>query len=142
MKSFTKSKESRKLELKKKLNELKFEEEQDINIFMEDLQNTIEELEKIDEDLSTSTKVGILNRALPENLRFINVFQYNSDWEKCTDYVKNVIPQILLSNLTESNYIKENNNKNIFQLRIHTIRIKKNQNDISKISIKIQNDQI
>ena len=113
-KSFTKSKESRKLELKKKLNELKFEEEQDINIFMADLQNTIEELEKIDEDLSTSTKVGILNRALPENLRFINVFQYNSDWEKCTDYVKNVIPQILLSNLTESNYIKENNNKNIF----------------------------
>jgi len=33
-KSFTKSNESRKLELKKKLNELKFEEEQDINIFM------------------------------------------------------------------------------------------------------------
>ena len=37
-KSFTKSKESRKLELKKKLNELKFEEELDINIFMADLQ--------------------------------------------------------------------------------------------------------
>jgi len=36
-KSFTKSKESRKLELKKKLNELKFGEEQDINIFMADL---------------------------------------------------------------------------------------------------------
>ena len=81
-KSFTKSKESWKLELKKKLNELKFEEKQDINIFMVDVQNTIEELEKIDEDLSTSTKVGILNRALPENLRFINVFQYNSNWEK------------------------------------------------------------
>jgi len=89
------------LELRKKLNELKFEEEQDINIFMADLQNTIEELEKIDEDLNTSIKVGILNRALPENLRFINVFQYNSNWEKCTYYVKDVIPQILLSNLTE-----------------------------------------
>ena len=89
------------MELRKKLNELKFEEEQDINIFMADLQNTIEELEKIDEDLNTSIKVGILNRALPENLRFINVFQYNSNWEKCTYYVKDVIPQILLSNLTE-----------------------------------------
>jgi len=89
------------LELRKKLNELKFEEEQDINIFMADLKNTIEELEKIDEDLNTSTKVGILNRALPENLRFINVFQYNSNWEKCTYYVKDVISQILLSNLTE-----------------------------------------
>ena len=79
---------------------MNFEEEQDINIFMVDLQNTIEELEKIDEDLSTSTKVGILNRSLPENLPFINLFQYNSDWEKCTDYIKDVIPQILLSNLT------------------------------------------
>jgi len=95
--SFTKSKESRKLELKKKLNELKFEEEQDINIFMADLQNTIEELEKVDEDLNSSTKVGTLNRALPEDLRFINVLQYNSNWEKCTNYVKDVIPQILLS---------------------------------------------
>jgi len=46
---------------------------------MADLQRTIEELEKIDEDLNTSTKVGILNRALPENLRLINVFQYNSN---------------------------------------------------------------
>ena len=81
---------------------------------MADLQNTIEELEKIDEDLNTSIKVGILNRALPENLRFINVFQYNSNWEKCTYYVKDVIPQILLSNLTEQNYIKEKNNKNLF----------------------------
>ena len=81
---------------------------------MADLKNTIEELEKIDEDLNTSIKVGILNRALPENLRFINVFQYNSNWEKCTYYVKDVISQILLSNLTEQNYIKEKNNKNLF----------------------------
>jgi len=33
-----------------------------------DLQNSIEELEKIDADLNISTKIGILNRALPENL--------------------------------------------------------------------------
>ena len=111
-KSFTKSNESRKLELKKKLNELKFDEEQDINIFVADLQNSIEELEKIDADLNISTKIGILNRALPENLRFINVFQHSNNWEKCLDYVKEVIPQILLSNLTESNNIKENNNCN------------------------------
>ena len=64
---------------------------------MADLQNTIEELEKVDEDLNSSTKVGTLNRALPEDLRFINVLQYNSNWEKCTNYVKDVIPQILLS---------------------------------------------
>jgi len=32
------------------------------------LQNTIEELEKIVEDLNTSTKVVILNRLLRENL--------------------------------------------------------------------------
>jgi len=47
---------------------LRFDEKQDINIFVADLQNSIEELEKIDADLNISTKIGILNRALPENL--------------------------------------------------------------------------
>jgi len=101
-KLFTKSKETKKLELKKKLNELKFEEEQNINIFMADLQNTIEELEKIDKDLNTSIKVGILNRVLPGNLRFINVFQYNNDWKKCSNY-KNKSNNIeLIDNKNES----------------------------------------
>jgi len=77
--SFTKSEKTRKMELKNKLEEIKFDEDKDINIFMAELQNTIDELEKIDTDLTSSTKVGILNRALPENLRWINVFQYKDD---------------------------------------------------------------
>eukprot|EP00833_Pecoramyces_ruminatium_P003861 jgi/Orpsp1_1/1177893/evm.model.c7180000063233.1 len=134
-KSFTKSIETRKMELKEKLNDLKYEEEQDIHIFMADLQNTIEELEKIDSDLSDNTKVGILNRALPEKLRFINVFQYNNNWQRCTDYIKNIIPQILLSNLKESNCIKENSNKNIFSIENENVKGKE------KSIVKIKNNK-
>jgi len=49
---------------KKKLEEIKFDEDKDINIFMAELQNTIDELERIDTDFTSSIKVGILNRAL------------------------------------------------------------------------------
>ena len=49
---------------------------------MAKLQNAIEELENLDHDISDNIKAGILNRSLPENLRFINVFQYKDDWNK------------------------------------------------------------
>jgi len=87
------------MEIKKKLNSLKYNEEQDINIFIATLQNLIDELENIDHDMEPSTKAGILNRTLPENLRFINVFQYKHDWNKLCEYVKNVISDIVFSNL-------------------------------------------
>jgi len=53
---------------------------------------TIDELEKIDNDIESSVKVGILNRSLPEELRWINVFQFKNDWNKCSEYVKDVLP--------------------------------------------------
>ncbi|KAG4083508.1 hypothetical protein H8356DRAFT_1381017 [Neocallimastix lanati (nom. inval.)] len=83
---------------------LKFNEDQDINIFMATLQNTIEEYESIDHDIEDSIKAGILNRALPENLRFINVL---------SNYVKDVIPDIKFSNMKEHTKI-ENSQKHIF----------------------------
>jgi len=64
--------------LRNKLNRLKFTTDDDIHIFLVTLQNMIDELEIIDTDLSDSVKVGILNRALPVNLRRINVFQFNN----------------------------------------------------------------
>jgi len=69
------------LELKKKLNELKIEEEQDICIFIVDLQNTIEELENnnlSDNDLEKATKEQaiadsiIVNNLLSEALKMEN----------------------------------------------------------------------
>jgi len=74
---------------------------QDINIFISTLQNAIDELKNLD-DIEPTIKAGILNRALPENLRFINVFQYKNDWEKLCEYVKNVLPDIVFSNMKES----------------------------------------
>ena len=47
-KSFTVSQERICMEIKKKLNSLKYNEEQDINIFIATLQNLINELENID----------------------------------------------------------------------------------------------
>jgi len=62
------------LELKKKINEMIFQKEQEINIFVIDLQNTIEEQEKINEDLNKNTKVGILNNFIKFNIERHTVF--------------------------------------------------------------------
>ena len=70
-----------------------------------------------DHDISDPSKAGILNRSLPENLRWINVFQYKNDWKKLCEYVKNVVPDIIFSNLRETTLIKDNENK-IFNLEI------------------------
>jgi len=88
--SFTKNINTRKLELKNKLDNLKYNTDIDINIFIADLQNIFDELEKIDNDIESNIKAGILNRSLPEELRWINVFQFKDDWNKCSEYVMNM----------------------------------------------------
>ena len=65
--------------LKDKINKLKYNIEDDFHIFLAALQNLLDELKRIDSDINDNIKVGILNRALPENIRFINVFQYNNN---------------------------------------------------------------
>jgi len=107
-KSFTSSPEKRKMEIKNKINSLKYSEEEDINIFIAKLQNAIDELENIDYELSDSAKAGILNRCLPENLRFINVFQYKNNWKGLYNYVKDVIPDIIFSNIKEITKVDDN----------------------------------
>jgi len=110
-KSFTRSPERRRFELKNKINSLKYSEDQDINIFMATLQNAMDELENIDHDIGNNVKAGILNRCLPDNLRFINVFQFKNDWDQLCTYVKNVIPDIVFSNIKETNNLEESQKK-------------------------------
>ena len=112
------------MELNEIIKLMKFDTNTDINIFLANLQNHFDELEKIDNDILQSTKIGKLKRWLPENLRFINVFQY-SDWKDCCWYVKKVIPEILLSNTKESNNLSETATTTIFN-------INKNSNDSNK----------
>jgi len=61
--------------------------------------------------------VGILNRSLPKELHWINVFQFKNNWNKCSEYDKDVLPEIIFLNLKE--YINNNqNNKNKFSIKI------------------------
>jgi len=80
---------------------MKYSINDDINTFIVILQNSINDLENLEEDMANPIKAVILNRTLPENLRFINVFQYKSNWNKCCEYVKDVIPEIIFSNIKE-----------------------------------------
>jgi len=73
--------------------------DQDINTFMDTLQNIKEEYESIDHDIDYSIKAGILNRTLPENFRFINEFHYNDNCGRLSIYIKDVIPDIIFSNM-------------------------------------------
>ena len=130
--TFTKNQQTRKMKLKKKLNELKYNKKKDINIFMSELQNIIDDLEKLDGDMNSNTKVGILNRTLPENLRYINVFQYINNWDECTSYVKRVVPEIIISNNIEINNIKIDNTKRIFSIENENTNHKNIKSKIKK----------
>jgi len=113
--SFTLGDEHRKMILKNRINFLKFNINDDIHIFLATLQNMLDELEIIDSDISDNTKVGILNRALPENLRWINVFQFNNNWKECCNYLKRIVPDITFSHLKEKK-IQEEKSESIFHL--------------------------
>ena len=56
-KSLTMNPQKRKLEIKNKMNNLKYNEEDDINIFIDKLQNAIYELENIDYELSDLSRL-------------------------------------------------------------------------------------
>ena len=99
--------------LKNKVNLLKFDINGDIHIFLATFQNMLDELEIIDTDISDNTKVGMLNRSLPENLRWINVFQFNNNWKECCNYLKRIIPHIAFSQLKEKR-IEEKKSEDIF----------------------------
>ena len=85
---------------------MKYSINDDMNTFIAMLQNSINDLENLEGDMADPIKVDILNRALPENLRFINVFRYKSNWNKCCEYVKDVIPEIIFSNNKETKQSK------------------------------------
>jgi len=133
--SFTISIERQKMILKNKITSLKYNTELDINMFITDLQNKISQYEKIDTNMSNSTKVGILNRSLPENIRWINVFQYVDNWKQCCQYVKKVIPEIVFSNFKEQNILNTiNDNNNILLTQNNNKIIRKNKIKIQKQS--------
>ena len=74
--SFTKGKEQLHAEIIDKLNNLKFDPIMDINVFIATLENLFDELEYINKPLTDESKAGYLYRTLPENLRWLNVFQF------------------------------------------------------------------
>jgi len=128
-KAYTKSPEQRRVDLKDLIDGMKYNIDEDIHIFIAVLQNYIDELENIEGDLSANTKIGILNRSLPENLRWINVFQFKNNWERCVEYVKNVIPEIIFSNTKESTNTRTNQLFNIINHKV--LNKNKNKNILS-----------
>ena len=129
--SFTKGPGKRKLEIENEIKTLKFNIEEDINIFIATLQNLINDLEDIYNELSVNSKLGILNRCLPSDLRWINVFQFDN-WEKCCNCVKKVIPEINISNLKETSSNISTNKNIIFNTNKNQRSKQKKSNKHSK----------
>jgi len=67
------------------------------------MENIFDELEILNYNIPDDACIGILNRSLPENLRWINVFQFRDSWESCHKYVVvKVIPDKIYSQKKES----------------------------------------
>ena len=135
--SFTKGKEQLFAEITEKLNNLKYDSIIDINIFIATLENLFDELEYINKPLSEESKVGTFNRSLPENLRWINVFQFKDSWLKCREFATKVIPGIIFSNIKEKNNNKTENKSSFSSERIKYNKFKKFNNKRRKERCKI-----
>ena len=126
--SFKMWEEHQKMILKDKPNKIKYNIEDDIHIFLSKFQNLIDDLEWIDSDLSDNVKVGMLNRSLPENIRWVNVFQFNNDWKAYCSYLERIIPGTVFSKIRENTLTE--NQQNIFN--VTTTRNKNNNDQIKK----------
>lgn len=128
--SFTKGKDQLTTELKERLNKIKYDPNIDIHIFLSYLKNIFDELDYLDSPIPDDVRVGILNRSLPDNLRFINVFQFRDNWSDCHKYTSKVIPDIIYSNKKENNVQIEN--KEILNLSTNTKTSKRKSNNYTK----------
>ncbi|ORY63644.1 hypothetical protein LY90DRAFT_505305 [Neocallimastix californiae] len=119
---------------------MKYNIDEDINIFLTNLQKLINDL--VDGDISTTSKIGILNKYLTLNLQWVNAFQFNN-WK--------------LSNSKKTNNNTSQNNNLAFSVdkhhknEIHYINFENNTNNMktknvtcwipdSEASINIMND--
>ena len=136
--TFTKGKEQLYAEIIEKLNNLKYDTSTDINIFIASLENLFNELEHINKPLSEDAKVGFFNRSLPEELRWINVFQFSENWTLCQNFATKVIPGIIFSNLKEKNINKtEKSSLNAEKIKKYNNTHKKYNSHKNKFRCKI-----
>jgi len=70
----------------------------------------------------------MLNRSLPENIRWVNVFQFNNDWKAYCSYLERIIPGTVFSKIRENTLTE--NQQNIFN--VTTTRNKNNNDQIKK----------
>jgi len=121
--SNTRSNEERKLELKNKLENMKYNKENDISLFIEEMNNIFNELSSLEMEISDEKKFEYLYLALPYEITLeVNIMDHDGKWEDVTKCLKKKVPK--LKYLKELR--KENNHKNNTVINVNSMT-KKNR---------------
>eukprot|EP00833_Pecoramyces_ruminatium_P017030 jgi/Orpsp1_1/1191062/evm.model.d7180000083239.1 len=94
-KSFMKNNEEMKLDLNKKLKEMKYNINDDFGMFLSNMENTLNKLEELGENVSDERKFNYLFNSLPNEIIIqTNIMEYQDEWEKCCKMLNNKVPRL------------------------------------------------
>ena len=92
----TKSTEVRKHELKETLNNMRYSMDDDITLFITEMENIFNELDKINNTLSEEKKFNYLYTALPNEITVeTGIIQHVGNWDEATKLLKNTVPHLI-----------------------------------------------
>jgi len=102
--TYQKSDEERKIELKKQLEEMKYDRNGDFLMYLSNMNNIFNKLEELKATVSDELKFNYLYSSLPSDIaQGSNMIVYQEDWKTCCEYLAKTIPRL--------KFIKEMKNK-------------------------------
>jgi len=93
--TYTKSDEEKKLSLRATLDTMMFKKEDDIEMYLSNLNNIFNELKELNDDISEEEKFNYLYNSLPPELaQATEIITFQDKWEECCDHLKKTIPRL------------------------------------------------
>jgi hypothetical protein len=93
--SFKKSNNALKTEIKNELDEMKYDRNEDFNLFLSNMINKFNKLRELNAEPSSDEKFDYLWSALPDDIQSkSNMMEYQDDWDKCCSHMIKSVPRL------------------------------------------------
>jgi len=107
--TYKKSKEERRLILKRKLENTTYNRTSDFSMFLSELKNNFNRLKDLGFEESDEQKFNYLYSALPADLiNETNIINFQDDWEECCNHLLKTIPRLKFIKTIKSKNINKN----------------------------------
>ena len=93
--NYQKSDEERKMEMKRQLDEMKYDRSEDFLMYLSNMNNVFNSLEELNATVSDELKFNYLYSSLPTDIaQASNMMEHQNDWEECCEHLSKTIPRL------------------------------------------------